>query len=78
VYFRANFINLEKFSFQTFGFSIAYIKNDNKQFIIVNNIDEIDSHDFDSSEESKYRVLLKPIIGALVMLRVPISEGFYK
>ncbi|KAL5242784.1 hypothetical protein ACI65C_010194 [Semiaphis heraclei] len=59
----------------TFGFSIAYIKNDNKQFIIVNNIDEIDSHDFDSSEESKYRILLKPIIGALIMLRAPISEG---
>jgi len=44
----------------------------------VNNVDEIDSNRFNSSEESKYYVLLKPIIGALVMLRAPISEGFYK
>ncbi|XP_022164707.1 melanoma-associated antigen B2-like [Myzus persicae] len=59
----------------TFGFSISYIKNDHKQFLIVNNMDEIETHEFCSSEESKYRVLLKPILGALVMLRAPISEG---
>jgi len=44
----------------------------------VNNIDEIEAHEFSSCEESKYRVLLKPILGALVMLRAPISEGYYK
>ncbi|XP_025204362.1 melanoma-associated antigen D4-like [Melanaphis sacchari] len=59
----------------TFGFSISYIKNDHKQFIIINSIDEIDVPRLSSSEESKYRNLLKPIIGALVMLRTPISEG---
>ncbi|NP_001155624.1 mage-e1-like [Acyrthosiphon pisum] len=58
----------------TFGFSISYIKNDHKQFFIVNNMDEIETKEF-SSENSKYQVLLKPIIGALVMLRAPISEG---
>lgn len=40
-------------------------------------MDEIETHEFCSSEESKYRVLLKPILGALVMLRAPISEGYY-
>ncbi|CAI6345350.1 unnamed protein product [Macrosiphum euphorbiae] len=59
----------------TFGFSISYIKDDHKQFFIVNNIDEIETKKFSSSEESKYQVLLKPILGALVMLRAPISEG---
>lgn len=44
----------------------------------MNNIDEIDTYEFSSSEESKYHVLLKPILGALIMLRAPISEGFYK
>lgn len=75
VYFCANFY---EFSFQTFGFSISYIKNDHKQFLIVNNIDEIETKEFSSSEESKYQILLKPILGALIMLRAPISEGFYK
>ncbi|XP_026815060.1 non-structural maintenance of chromosomes element 3 homolog isoform X2 [Rhopalosiphum maidis] len=59
----------------TFGFSISYIKNDHKQFIIINSIEEIDAPEFSLSEESKYRILLKPIIGALVMVRAPISEG---
>jgi len=44
----------------------------------VNNIDEIETKEFSSSEESKYQILLKPILGALIMLRAPISEGFYK
>jgi len=44
----------------------------------VNNIDEIYTNEFSSSEESKYQILLKPILGALIMLRAPISEGFYK
>jgi len=63
--------------FQTFGFSISYIRDDHKQFIIVNNIDkiDIDAPELSSAEDSKYRNLLKPIIGALVMLRAPISEG---
>lgn len=59
----------------TFGFSISHLKSDRKQFIIINNIDDIDVPEFNSSEESKYRILLKPIIAALVMLRTPISEG---
>lgn len=56
-----------------FGFSIVYIRNDHKQFMIVNNV-ETDILEL-NSEESKYRILLKPILGALVMLRAPISEG---
>lgn len=61
-----------------FGFSISYI-NDDKQFIIVNNIEEINIPGsgicYSSSEISKYYTLIKPIIAALVMLGTPISEG---
>lgn len=61
--------------FQVFGFSLSFFEN--KNFIIVNNIEEIDIPDIvhSFSESSKYRILLKPIIGALIMLRMPMSEG---
>lgn len=45
--------------------------------MIVNNIEEIPGISYSSFELSKYRVLLKPIIAALVMQRSPISEGIY-
>lgn len=61
--------------FQVFGFSLSFL--DNKQFLIVNKIIEVNIPEVvhSSSNLSMYRVLLKPIMGALVMLRVPISEG---
>lgn len=40
----------------------------------MENID-IPGINYSPSDTSKYRVLLKPIIGALIMLRSPISEG---
>lgn len=66
--------------FQIFGFSIAFINYEKKllkQFIIVNTIEEfkVPGISFSFSQLSKYRVLLKPILGALIMIRVPISEG---
>jgi len=71
-------LNQQIIVFQVFGFSISYIKDD-KQFIIVNNIEEINIPGseiyYRYSELSKYYTLIKPIIAALVMLGTPISEG---
>lgn len=70
-----------KNDFQVFGFSILFINNDKKkllkQFIIVNTIEElkIPGIYYSFPQLSKYRILLKPILGALIMLRMPISEG---
>lgn len=60
-----------------FGLTLSFIKDDLKHFLIVNNTEEIDIPGIinDSTELSKYRILLKPIIVSLVMLRQPISEG---
>jgi hypothetical protein len=43
----------------------------------VNTIEEfkIPGICYSFSQLSKYRILLKPILGALIMLRMPISEG---
>lgn len=58
-----------------FGFCLSFVGN--KLFFIVNSVEEINFPGivFSSSESLKYRSLLKPIIGALVMHGEPISEG---
>lgn len=70
-------LNWQIILFQVFGFSLSYIKLD-KQFIIINNIETIKipgSESCYSSKISNHRILLKPIVSALVMLGTPISEG---
>ncbi|XP_050433692.1 uncharacterized protein LOC126841327 [Adelges cooleyi] len=58
-----------------FGLSISYIKDDCKQFIIVNDIEDFTSNGENNFDLIKYRILLKPVVAALVMLLAPISEG---
>ncbi|VVC41406.1 MAGE homology domain [Cinara cedri] len=60
-----------------FGFSLSYIKDDGKQFMIVNNIEPINDPEvhYSFSESSKYRTLIELITCALVMLQSEISEG---
>lgn len=61
--------------FQVFGFCLSFV--DSKVFFIVNTVEEINIPGivFSSTEFSKYRSLLKPIVGALIMVGEPISEG---
>lgn len=77
LYFFVGF-KLIKTLFQIFGFSISNIKEDAKQFILVNNMEKmyIPGITYSSSTSSNYRILLKPIIVILTMLHAPISEGF--
>ncbi|XP_050545942.1 uncharacterized protein LOC126908100 [Daktulosphaira vitifoliae] len=58
-----------------FGLSISYIKDDYKQFIITNDIENVICINQNNPYSMKYRILLKPIVTCLVMQHAPISEG---
>lgn len=61
--------------FQVFGLTLSYL---NTKSLTVLNTREPHNSRFNctTSKLWKYRMLLKPIITALVMLNQPISEGF--
>jgi len=63
-----------QYVFQVFGFSLSFI--DNKKFMVINDIEDINIHGVGSNKLSKYHSLLYPILAMIIMLRTPISEGF--
>lgn len=60
--------------FQVFGLTLSYI---NVNYLALQNKKEMNSHKFNNTASKlwKYRMLVRPIITALVMLNQPISEG---